>query len=92
MIRNAGTAVGVSGIEKVVSVNMELFEWDKLYINPLYGSCRPQRDFPLMMSLYKDGMLPLDQMVSRRDALDDLSRAFQDMRDGINAKGVLFFD
>ncbi|MEO6817927.1 MAG: zinc-binding dehydrogenase, partial [Edaphobacter sp.] len=52
MVRSAGTAVGVSGIEQVVSVDMELFEWNKTYINPLYGSCRPQRDFPLLMDLY----------------------------------------
>ncbi len=89
MIRSAGTAVGVSGIEQIVPVNMELFEWDKLYINPLYGSCRPQRDFPLLMQLYKDGTLPLDRMVTRRYTLDDLPQAFHDMHDGVNAKGVL---
>ncbi len=49
MIRSAGTAVGVSGIEKVVPVDMELFEWDKMYLNPLYGGCRPERDFPLLL-------------------------------------------
>ncbi len=91
MVRSAGTAVGVSGIEKIVPVDMELFEWDKIYINPLYGSCRPQRDFPLLMSLYQEGKLPLDRMVTRRYALEDLAQAFADMHDGINAKGVLIF-
>ncbi|MEO8736745.1 MAG: alcohol dehydrogenase catalytic domain-containing protein [Edaphobacter sp.] len=92
MIRSAGTAVGVSGIEQVVPVDMELFEWDKLYINPLYGACRPQRDFPLLIDLYLKGKLPLDAMVSRRYALSELGQAFQDMHAGINAKGVLIFD
>lgn len=92
MIRSAGTAIGVSGIEKVVPVNMELFEWDKIYINPLYGACRPHRDFPLLMELYRTGQLPLDRMVTRRYALDELGQAFQDMHAGINAKGVLVFD
>ena len=89
MIRSAGTAVGVSGIEKVVPVDMELFEWDKIYINPLYGGCQPKRDFPLLLDLYRRGDLPLDRMVTRRYALDDLGQAFADMHDGINAKGVL---
>ena len=31
MVRNGGMAVGVSGIEQQISVNMELFEWDKFY-------------------------------------------------------------
>lgn len=91
MVRSAGTAVGVSGIEKVVPVDMEMFEWDKIYINPLYGSCRPQRDFPLLMKLYQSGQLPLDALVTRRYPLDQIGRAFEDMHAGINAKGVLVF-
>jgi S-(hydroxymethyl)glutathione dehydrogenase/alcohol dehydrogenase len=92
MVRSAGTAVGVSGIEQVVPVDMELFEWDKVYINPLYGSCRPQRDFPLLIDLYRKGQLPLDAMVTRRYPLDALEQAFHDMHSGINAKGVLLFE
>ncbi len=92
MIRSAGTAVGVSGIEKVVPFDMELFEWDKVYLNPLYGSCRPQRDFPLLMNLYKEGTLPMDHMVTRRYSLGDLPQAFKDMHAGRNAKGVLTFE
>ncbi len=89
MVRSGGTAVGVSGIEKVVPVDMELFEWDKVYINPLYGACRPQRDFPRMLALYVEGQLPLDAMVTRRYPLEALDRAFADMHAGIIAKGVL---
>lgn len=92
MIRNAGIAVGVSGIEQVVPVDMEVFEWDKLYINPLYGSCRPQRDFPLLIDLYLRHELPLDALVTRRYSLDNLEQAFEDMHRGVNAKGVLLFD
>lgn len=92
MVRSAGTAVGVSGIEQVVPVDMELFEWDKLYINPLYGACRPQRDFPLLTQLYLEGKLPLDRMVTRRYPLSALAKAFEDTHAGINAKGVLSFE
>ena len=92
MVRSAGIAVGVSGIEQVVPVDMELFEWDKIYINPLYGACRPQRDFPFLMELYRNSQLPLDAMVTRTYPLDSLEQAFHDMRAGINAKGVLVFD
>jgi Zn-dependent alcohol dehydrogenase len=91
MVRSGGTAVGVSGIEKIVPVDMELFEWDKIYINPLYGACRPQRDFPLVMDLYLKQQLPLDAMVTRRCPLDCLTQAFADMHAGVNAKGVLVF-
>jgi S-(hydroxymethyl)glutathione dehydrogenase / alcohol dehydrogenase len=92
MVRDGGTAIGVSGIEEVVPVDMELFEWDKIYINPLYGACRPQRDFPLLMDLYLKKQLRLDEMITRRYPLDSLEQAFHDMHAGINAKGVLIFD
>ncbi len=92
MVRNGGTAIGVSGIEEVVPVDMELFEWDKIYINPLYGGCRPARDFPLLMDLYLAKQLPLDAMVTRTYSLDALGQAYHDMHAGINAKGVLVFD
>jgi S-(hydroxymethyl)glutathione dehydrogenase / alcohol dehydrogenase len=88
-VRDGGTAVGVSGIEQSVPFNMELFEWDKFYINPLYGQCNPARDFPLLIKLYRDKLLKLDEMVTRTYALDRLQEAFDDMHAGIIAKGVL---
>ncbi|MEL7532432.1 MAG: zinc-binding dehydrogenase [Bacteroidota bacterium] len=92
MIRNAGTAVQVSGIEEEITIDMRLFEWDKTYINPLYGQCRPQIDFPKLMALYQKGSLKLDEMITREYRLQDLSQAFEDMLAGKNAKGVVIFD
>lgn len=92
MVRNAGMAVQVSGIEQEITIDMRLFEWDKVYINPLYGQCRPRVDFPEIVSLYDRGSLLLDEMVTRKYALHDLQEAFDDMLQGKNAKGVIVFD
>ena len=91
MVSNGGVAIAVSGIEQVVPINMRLFEFDKLYINPLYGQCRPSRDFPMLMSLYAQKRLKLDEMVSRTYPLsaEGLTLAFSDMQAGRIAKGVL---
>lgn len=89
MIRNGGTAVGISGIERSVPFNMELFEWDKTYINPLYGQCRPLVDFPKLFQFYQSGKLKLDEMVTQTYSLDELAQAFEDMHEGRNAKGVI---
>jgi S-(hydroxymethyl)glutathione dehydrogenase / alcohol dehydrogenase len=75
-------AVGLSGIEQVLPFNMELFEWDERYINPLYGHCRPSMDFPVLLPLYQQKRLKLDEMAG-------LAEAFDHMRRGLNAKGVL---
>jgi S-(hydroxymethyl)glutathione dehydrogenase/alcohol dehydrogenase len=89
MVRNAGMAVQVSGIEQPVTIDMELFEWDKLYINPLYGKCKPQVDFPKLVKLYQQGELLLDEMITRTYRLDQLQQGFDDMLSGKNAKGVI---
>jgi Zn-dependent alcohol dehydrogenase len=91
MIRNAGMAVQVSGIEQEIVIDMNLFEWDKIYINPLYGKARPQIDFPILQDLYAKGDLILDKMVTQTYSIDDLSKAFADMHSGHNAKGVIIF-
>jgi len=92
MIRNAGTAVQVSGIEEEITIDMRLFEWDKIYINPLYGKCRPQIDFPKIMSLYQQGKMKLDEMITKEYQLEDLYQALDDMLAGRNAKGVIVFN
>jgi len=91
MIRNAGMAVQVSGIEQTIEIDMRLFEWDKIYINPLYGQCRPQIDFPKIMSLYKSGKLKLDEMITKEYSLEELPFAMDDLLLGKNAKGVIVF-
>lgn len=89
MVRNGGTAVQISGIEERVTIDMELFEWDKTYICPLYGKCVPERDFPKLLRHYAKRELKLDEMVTGVYRLDDLPRAFADMLAGRNAKAVL---
>ncbi len=89
MVRNAGVAIQASGIEQEITIDMNLFEWDKVYLNPLYGKCRPQIDFPILLDLYAKGVLLLDELVTRTYSLDQLPQAFEDMHQGINAKGVI---
>ena len=91
MVRNAGVACQVSGIEQEISIDMNLFEWDKIYMNPLYGKCRPEIDIPILLNLYQKGDLILDDLVTRTYSLHQLDAAFDDMLHGRNAKGVLIF-
>jgi len=91
MVRNAGVAVQVSGIEQEVKIDMRLFEWDKIYVNPLYGKAKPQIDFRILQELYAKGDLKLDQMITRTYPIENLNQAFSDMHKGLNAKGVIVF-
>ena len=92
MVRNAGTAVQVSGIEQDITIDMRLFEWDKLYLNPLYGKCRPEIDFPEIIRHFENGSLLLEEMITKTYPLTHLDKAFDDMLKGKNAKGVIVFE
>ena len=92
MVANGGTAIAVSGIEQVVPIDMQLFEFDKLYINPLYvASAARSSTSPFLLSLYDQKRLELDEMVTRPYPLAaaGLTQAFADMKAGRNARGVL---
>ncbi|GAC1576547.1 MAG: Zn-dependent alcohol dehydrogenase [Candidatus Dormibacteria bacterium] len=89
MVRNGGTAVAVSGVEEKINADMRLFEWDKLYVNPLYGRCDPAVDFGRLQQRYLDGELMLDELVREEYPLDDAHRAFRDLRLGAPGRGVL---
>ena len=54
-----------------------------------YGGSHPQHDIPLYANLYREGRLLLDELVTQTYELEDVESAFQDLRDGKLARGVL---
>ncbi|MCM8537552.1 MAG: Zn-dependent alcohol dehydrogenase [Lentisphaeraceae bacterium] len=92
LIKNSGTAIQVSGIEQKINFDCELFEWDKIYLNPLYGKCNPQKDFPKIQDFYLSGALKLDELVSKTYTINQLQNAFDDMHNGKIAKAVIVFN
>lgn len=90
-VRDGGLALQVSGINDPVTVPMPWFMWNKRYVTPLYGGCRPARDFPRIFDHYLKRELHLDELVTRTYRLDELGDAIDDMLTGRNAKGVVVF-
>jgi S-(hydroxymethyl)glutathione dehydrogenase / alcohol dehydrogenase len=56
-----------------------------------YGSAVPPVDFPRYASLFLDGRLPVDRLVTARIGLDDLEDAFARMRRGEGVRSVITF-
>ncbi len=54
-----------------------------------YGDCLPERDFPTLISLYRQGRLPLDKFVSERIGLDGIEGAFHKMHAGEVLRSVV---
>ena len=53
------------------------------------GSHRPQKDIPLIVDMYRRGIIKLDELVSARYPLTEWRRAADDLHDGKLARGVL---
>lgn len=58
----------------------------------LYGECNPTADVPKFLSMYQNGSIKLDELVTRRYQLDDINQAYEDMYAGINIRGVLIHE
>ena len=54
-----------------------------------YGDCLPERDFPTLISLYRQGRLPLERFVSERIGLDAVEAAFHKMHAGEVLRSVV---
>ena len=62
---------------------------ERRVLGSLYGSSRPERDFVLILDLYRRGLLPLDRLISHRLPLDGIGKAFDLLRSGSGRRVVL---
>ncbi|MEU6558794.1 S-(hydroxymethyl)mycothiol dehydrogenase [Nocardia nova] len=54
-----------------------------------YGDCLPERDFPMLLDLYRQGRLPLERFVTERVGLDQVEEAFTTMHHGEVLRSVV---
>ncbi len=57
----------------------------------LYGSSNAQHDIPRILELYNMGLLKLDELITREYALEDVNQGYEDMRNGLNIRGLIRF-
>ena len=96
MVGKGGTCVATAVapmVQTQSSVNLfELAMWNKEIKGTIFGSLNPRADIPKLLSMYRDGQLKLDELITRRYTLDQINEGYQDMRDGVNIRGVITFD
>lgn len=65
---------------------------NKTVAGTIFGSGNPRADIPQLLSMYREGAIKLDELITNRYPLEDVNRGYQDMRDGKNIRGVITFD
>ncbi len=58
----------------------------------IYGGMNPRASMPMLLSMYRNGNLKLDELITKRYSLDQINDAFTDMREGRNIRGIIEFD
>jgi Zn-dependent alcohol dehydrogenase len=90
--RPGGTtvAVGVPKMTDAYTVQALFFAMgEKKLTGCFLGSSNPQREFPRLLDLWRNGRLDLDGLVTARRPLDEINEAFADMKAGRGLRTVL---
>ena len=64
---------------------------ERRLVGSCYGSASVFADFPRMVNLYLSGKLKIDELITHRYAIDEVSEAFRALAAGELARGIIVF-
>lgn len=83
--------IGMAPVGATVPITpLDLTVSDRSIRGSWYGGVVPERDFPLLVDLYRTGELQMDAIV-QRIALDDINAAFDGIRRGDAIRSVIVY-
>jgi S-(hydroxymethyl)glutathione dehydrogenase/alcohol dehydrogenase len=95
MLRMGGAAVviGIAHPDAKISIPAALFPYgERRLVGSFYGSAQMRVDMPRLLNLYRAGKLKLDELATKTYSIDQVNEAFDDMKAGLNIRGVILFD
>ena len=95
-IRKGGTLV-VTGISAPGRNTIQLPVFvlttrEKRIVGSVFGSRNPFDVIPQMLELYRSGQLKLDELITARYRLEDITQGYRDMHEGRNLRGIIVYD
>jgi Zn-dependent alcohol dehydrogenase len=89
-VRGAAVLIGIPRADTVLPLPaLTIPRMERRVLGSIYGSARPERDFPKILDVYLAGRLPLDRLVSHRLPLEEVDRAFALLNSGDALRVVL---
>jgi Zn-dependent alcohol dehydrogenase len=95
LTRKGGTCV-LTGLpapmtDSIAIALQEFILMNKTLCGTVFGSCNPKSDIPLLATMYGSGQLLLDEMITKRYALEEINAAYADLTAGLLIRGVFDF-
>ena len=90
--RRGGTTdtAGMPGPEaKITLSHLSLSAEERCLKGSYMGSCVPKRDIPRYLSMFQDGKLPVDKLLSRTIGFNDLNAAMDRLDDAATVREIL---
>ncbi len=82
-----------NALDMDVKLNLFLFTLlQKDLQGAIFGGCNPRFDIPWLLSMYREGRLKLDELITTTYALEDINQGYSDLRAGKNLRGMILFD
>lgn len=88
--RGAAVMAGIPRPDAEFSVPaLSIPRMERRVLGSIYGSARPDRDFPLILDAYRRGRLPLERLISHRLTLDEVGSGVDAVRSGDATRVVI---
>jgi len=90
MTGKAGTIVmtGVGYYDMILPGGI-LIGYHRRMQGSLFGGANPLYDIPMILGLWHEGHIKLDELITKRYSLEEINQGYQDLMDGKNIRGVL---
>jgi len=79
-------------METDAQLNLFMFSMSNKEVKgTVFGSTNPREMIPRLLSMYREGELKLDELITNRYTLDEVNQGYADMRSGKNIRGIIEF-
>ncbi|MDA8043971.1 MAG: NDMA-dependent alcohol dehydrogenase [Actinomycetota bacterium] len=85
------TAVAPPSVQSLPINPLVLAMYQKRIQGCLYGMMSPSSDVLMLLRLYEEGRLKLDELVTRTYSLEEINLGYEDMHAGRNLRGLIEF-
>ena len=89
--RGTATLIGVIPDGQTIPLDWRMLGGEKRVQTCNMGSTRFRIDMPMLLDLYSQGRLMIDEMITRRGPIDDINEMFEAMASGSVTRQVIMF-